>query len=78
MLTPVRWLDRVIYSPVLCQNLQYAAYSIFFVLSYWNRRRTMLTTIIHTASPSIHDHAIKVDAVAESYLNVGEICCLVL
>jgi hypothetical protein len=28
--------------------------------------------------PSVHDHAIKVDAVAESYLNVGGICCLVL
>ena len=28
--------------------------------------------------PSVRDHAIKVDAVAESYLNVGGICCLVL
>ena len=25
-----------------------------------------------------YDYAIKVDAVAESYLNVGGICCLVL
>jgi hypothetical protein len=31
-------------------NIQYAAYSIFFVLSYWNKRRTMLTTTIHAAT----------------------------
>ena len=62
---------RRFFSPCCVKHTIHGLFHIF-VLSYWNKRRTMLTTTIH------HDHAIKVDAVAESYLNVGGICCLVL
>lgn len=42
--------------------------------------RTTLASTFPVTGPSVHDYgyAIKVDAVAESYLNVGGICCLVL
>jgi hypothetical protein len=52
--------------------------TIFF--SYFSRSQTeqSIITANYGAALSADAHAIRVDAVAESYLNVGGICCFVL
>jgi hypothetical protein len=56
-----------------------SAHIIFLVLSYWNRRNDHGNARESPSLAEVHvGHAIRVDAVAESYLNVGGICCLVL
>ncbi len=73
----IRLRGPTAYIPGCCVK-QYAAFSVFLYRHTATKEGPCYKQPQPLPPPSVHDHAIKVDAVAESYLNVGGICCLVL